>query len=179
MIVRFPTPTAGKIALVTAPRGVIQSLMVMIATLALRGEVIVVDGGNCLDGYALARALRERTSQVQEGLKQILLSRAFTCYQMVALLGALPAGDTPVIVLDILATFLDENVAFAKRQRLLENSIRLLQQISASAPVAIWARTHNPAHQEEQRLLRPLLESAHTIWELQSPVTPTYQPPLF
>jgi hypothetical protein len=56
-ITTFPIPKTGKISLVVAPKGVVGRLMSMLATLALRGRVIVVDGGNCFDGYALARAL--------------------------------------------------------------------------------------------------------------------------
>ncbi len=172
-------PKTGKISLVVAPRGVVQSLMTMLATLALRGRVIVVDGGNCFDGYALARALRRHTHQVQGALKQVWLSRAFTCYQMVAMLAELPIDGTPVIVLDMLATFLDENVNFTKRQRLLDNSLNLLRRISEGAPVAVWARSRSPDNQEAQQLLTPLLESAHDIWELQAQETPEHQLPLF
>lgn len=175
----FPMPKTGKISLVAAPRGVVQSLMSMLATLALRGRVTVIDGGNCFDGYALARALRQHTHQVQAALKQIWLSRAFTCYQMVAMLAELPLDSTPVIVLDMLATFLDENVNFTKRQRLLDNSLTLLRGISEHAPVAIWARTRTSASDEDQQLLTPLLETSYDIWELQTPETPVHQLPLF
>jgi len=153
--------------------------MSMLATLALRGHVLVVDGGNRFDGYALARTLRRRTPQVRTALKQILLSRAFTCYQMVAMLAELPADGTPVIILDMLSTFLDENVRLTKRQRLLEESVNLLRRISAGAPVAVWARTRSPDNREDQRLLTPLLEVAHDIWKLQAPEMPVHQLPLF
>jgi len=176
----FPMPRKGKISLVVAPRGVVQSLMSMLATLSQRGRVLVIDGGNCFDGYALARALRQQTHEVQPALKRIWLSRAFTCYQMVAMLAELPVDGTPVIILDMLATFLDENVNFAKRQRLLDNSLNLIRGISEGAPVAVWARTRSSsANHEDRQLLTPLLESAQDIWKLQAPQIPVHQPPLF
>jgi hypothetical protein len=175
----FPIPKAGKISLVVAPRGVVPSLMTMLSTLALRGRVIVVDGGNCFDGYALARALRRHTYQVKDTLKQVMLSRAFTCYQMTAMLAELPIDGTPVIVLDMLATFLDENVNLSKRQRLLENSLNLLRRISQGAPVAVWGRTRSTPTGEDQQFLAPLLETAQDIWELQAPEIPIHQLPLF
>lgn len=178
-ITAFPIPKTGKISLVVAPRGVVQSLMTLLAALALRGKVIVIDGGNCFDGYALARALRRQTQQFQAALKQVWLSRAFTCYQMVAMLSKLPLDGTPVIVLDILATFLDENVHFNKRQQLLDNSLGFLRHISEKAPVAIWAGVHAAASSEDQQLLIPVLECSHDIWELQTPKMPTHQLPLF
>ncbi len=156
-----------------------ESLMSMLAVLAQRGRVLVVDGGNCFDAYALARALRQRTPQVQAALNSVLLSRAFTCYQTVAMLADLPVDGTPVIVLDMLSTFLDENVRFAKRLRLLEESLNLLRSISQGAPVAVWARTRSSLNDENQQLLAPLLESAQDIWELQAPEIPTHQLRLF
>jgi hypothetical protein len=178
-IVVFPTPKTGKISLVVAPRTVLPSLMTMLASLALRDKVIVVDGGNCFDGYALARAIRRHTHHVEPTLKQILLSRTFTCYQMTALLAELPVDGTPIIILDMLSTFLDESVNFNKRQRLLESSLNLLRGISQKAPVAIWARSRTTPTGEDQQLLTPLLETAQDIWELQAPEIPTHQLPLF
>ena len=178
-ITTFPVPKAGKISLVVAPRAIVPSLMMMLAAMALRGRVIVVDGGNCFDGYALARALRRHTHQVQAALKQVWLSRAFTCYQMVAILAELSLDGTPVIVLDMLSTFLDENVNITKRQHLLESSLNLLRRISANAPVAIWGRVRSMPSGEDQQLLTPLLESAHDIWELETPEIPVHQLALF
>ena len=175
----LPTPKTGKISLVIAPRQVAPQMMTMLATLALRGRVVVVDGGNRFDGYALARELRRHTTQVQDALKRILLSRAFTCYQTMALLAKLPADGTPVVALDLLATFRDENVNWGKRQRLLESSLNLLKRISANAPVAVWACTHSPPLEEDPLLLTALLEIAHDIWKLQELETPTHQLPLF
>ena len=174
-------PKTGKISLVVAPRGVVQSLMSMMAELALRGRVIVIDGGNCFDAYTLARALRRRTHEIRSALNAVQLSRAFTCYQMTAMLAELPINGTPVIVLDMLSTFLDENVNFTKRQRLLDNSLNLLRRISEGAPVAVWARTQTAAvdNSEAAQLLTPLLETAHDIWELQAPEVPIHQLPLF
>ena len=178
-IITFPVPKTGKISLVVAPKTVIHSLMSMLATLALRGRVIVIDGGNCFDAYTLARALRRRTHEIRSALNAVQLSRAFTCYQMVAMLAELPVDGTPVIVLDMLATFLDENVNFTKRQRLLDSSLNLLRCISEGAPTAVWARAHPAAEGEYQQLLTPLLETAQDIWELQAAETPDHQLPLF
>jgi hypothetical protein len=178
-IIPFPMPKRGKISLVVAPRAVVPSLMSVLAILALRGKVIVIDGGNCFDGFALSRALRRQTHQVQFALKQVLLSRAFTCYQMTAMLAELPINGTPVIVLDILSTFLDENVHFSKRQRLLETNLSLLRRMSESAPVAVWARSRTTPGSEDQQLLTPLLEIAQDIWKLQAPEIPNHQLPLF
>ena len=126
----------------------------MLATLALRGR----GGGRGRRGTVStampwARELRRQTPRVQETLKRILLSRAFTCYQTMALLAKLPVDGTPVVVLDLLATFRDENVSWGKRRRLLDSSLNLLKRISAGAPVAVWACTHAPPLKEDPLLL--------------------------
>ena len=79
----------------------------------------------------------------------------------------------------MLSTFLDENVGLAKRQRLLGNSLALLRRISQGAPVAVWSRSRSTPNSDGQALLTPLLEAAHDIWELETPVLPEHQLPLF
>ena len=92
-------------------------LMEMTAELATKSQVTVVDGGNRFDGYGLARALRRRTSSIPDALQNVLLSRTFTCYQMAVLLENFAQGTLPIIVLDLLSTFLDENVRLQTRQQ--------------------------------------------------------------
>jgi hypothetical protein len=48
----------------------------------------------------------------------VRLSRAFTCYQMLALLAETPAGGPPTLVLDLLDTFYDESVPLHESRRL-------------------------------------------------------------
>lgn len=175
----FPMPKAGSIALLVAPKTISPSLMEMTATLALKGAVRVIDGGNRFDGYALARSLRQHTPQIQTALKQVWLSRTFTCYQMAAVLADLPRNGRPVIILDILSTFHDENISLTKRQRLLNSCLNHLNLISQRAPVAIWARPDSPPDANNHGFLTALLERAHDIWELESLPTPAHQLPLF
>ncbi len=175
----FPIPKPGSISLLVAPKTISQTLMEMTAALALKGTVLVIDGGNRFDGYGLARALRRRTAQIQAALKQVWLSRTFTCYQMAAVLADLPLNNMPIIILDMLSTFYDENIPLTKRQCLLNNSLNHLNQISQHAPVAIWARPDGTPNASSSDFLTALLERAHEIWELESLPPPAHQLPLF
>ena len=173
-ITTFPVPKAGKISLVVAPRAIVPSLMMMLAAMALRGRVIVVDGGNCFDGYALARALRRHTHQVQAALKQVWLSRAFTCYQMFALLSKTPADGLPTLAIDFLSTFYDDNVRLDESQRLLEACIPHLQRLSQSAPVIVSATPPAPLCAEKAALAGALQEAAGSAaWQFESLPVPT------
>ncbi len=175
----FPTPQTGKLSLLVASKSVTNSLMALTAHLALCGQVRIIDGGNRFEGYALARALRRQTADIHTALNRVWLSRAFTCYQMAAMLGKLPKDKTPLIVLDMLSTFLDENIGLPKRQRLLANCLTLLENISRSAPVAIWARQRSAAGKEDPVLLAALMNTAEDIWVLEKPPIPAQQLPLF
>ena len=175
----IPAPQPGKISLVVAPRGVAVKMMTMLATLALHGEVLAIDGGNRFDGYTLSRELRKRTVEVHSALNRISLSRIFTCYQMTATLEQLPPDGTPLVILDLLGTFFDENVAFSKRRRLLNGSLTQIQQIATRAPVALWVRTRSNPSDEDKKLLTLVLEIASDLWELQAPGITDYQLPLF
>ena len=175
----LPAPQRGKISLVVAPRAVSGKMMTMLATLALHGKVLVIDGGNRFDAYALSRELRLQTAEVYAALNRVILSRVFTCYQMTATLAQLPLDGTSVVILDLLGTFLDESVAFGKRRYLLTNSLGRLRRIADSAPVALWVRTRSTPTDEDQKLLPLVLEVASDLWELQAAEVPDYQLPLF
>ena len=122
--------------------------MFMLATLALHSSRVMVVERRVMffDGYALARELRRQTVHIYSVIDRVKLSRVFTCYQMPARLSQLPEDGTPVVVLDLLGTFFDENISIKKRRRLLYQSLGNLRKLGAVAPVAIWLR--NPIHSD-------------------------------
>ena len=81
-------------------------LLAAIANLAQGSPLIVLDCGRQYDPSIVARAARGRA----EIIDRIKIQRAFTCYEAVKLLEQIPAGKVPIIVLDFLSTFYDENV---------------------------------------------------------------------
>jgi hypothetical protein len=75
------------------------------------------------------------------------------------------APEEPLIVLDLLATFLDEDVALEDAQRLLTRSIACLHQLSLSAPVVISGRPLPPIANTRQVLLDQLAKNVDRVWE--------------
>jgi hypothetical protein len=73
----------------------------VIARLALRGPLSVMDGGNLFDPYRVARQVRRQTHELDSALERISLRRAFTCYQMAVLLAKAPAGAQPPLAGDV------------------------------------------------------------------------------
>lgn len=166
------TPLRG-IWLVLAPSAIgTRLLMNLAARLALEGPLRVLDGGNRFNAYQcsrdLARYLTAHPAQVDESqsglalpgtaaqevgrphtwkqaLERISLARAFTCYQMLTLLGETPPLlQRPTLALDLLATFYDESVRADEALHLLERCLGDLRRLSAQAPVVVSARPPRP-----------------------------------
>lgn len=133
-------PLKPCLALIIAPKAARNEMLTLTARLALNGHVCVLDGGNIFDAYAVARAIRFLTPQVELALARVSIQRAFTCYQMLTLLGETPPTPKPMFILDMLATFHDESVTLAERFRLLRVSVQQLQRLSQTGPVVVSVR---------------------------------------
>jgi hypothetical protein len=154
--------------LVLAPhRAQRQMMTVLTARLALTGRVRLVDAGNCFDGYGLARQLRQQTSYWQAALERVSVARAFTCYQVETLLTESVPDFSPVLVLNLLDTFYDENVRLPERLRLLEVSLSELRRLCRAASVAVSASL--PARGQPGELLEILAGAAGQVWSFEEP----------
>ena len=135
-----------------------QSVFELVARLALQGELEVVDGGNTFNAYHVVRTLRRQTTAYAQAMARIRLSRVFTCYQMATLLAELegqPRGGTPLLALDFLSTFADENVAVAERRRLLKTCLGHLRRMTSGGPVGVWVRARTCGARGNGGVYRP------------------------
>lgn len=173
-------PVPGDLLLVLAPHAGGAIMWELVGRLASRGALRLLDGGNRLDVYkcslAVGQALGGRTADLPAVLERIHLSRAFTCYQLVALLKDTPVEPVPTLVLDLLSTFYDENVSADESLRLLQECIAHLHRLTRLAPVAVSLRPGPPESRPE--LLNTMLEAASQIWTLE-PNIPKPPPRLF
>jgi len=110
-----------------------KQLLIAIAYLAHTTELLVLDCGRRFDSAIVARAAHGR----REIIDRVKIQRAFTCFEAVKLIEQLPNGKTPIVILDFLSTFHDENVKIQSRKFLLENSIRHFQRLSHGAGLAV------------------------------------------
>ena len=180
-------PLPGDLALVIAPQAGGPIMVDLIAHLACRGPLRILDGGNRFDAYgcnlAVARVLNSRTANLPAVLERIHLARAFTCYQMATLLKETLEQPTPTIALDLLSTFYDESVPAAESQRLLETCIAHLRRLNCVAPVAVSVRpgpsaSHLKADIDRPQLMETLLAAAGQVFTLE-PYIPSPPPRLF
>lgn len=154
-----------QLALIIAPKAAQTFMLDLAGRLSISGHVRVLDGGNQFNVYPVARTIRRYSYQVAEALKNITVARAFTCYQMVAMLEELQITSTPVLVLDILSTFYDEDVKLIESKRLLHICLANLDRLSKTAPVAVSARPPLAICQERLVLLETLRHATSHYWE--------------
>ncbi|HNX45248.1 MAG TPA: hypothetical protein PKK90_00895 [Anaerolineaceae bacterium] len=179
----FPVPLPAQIYLVVGQHALSEKMLQLIAALSLKQRLTVLDCGNRSNMYAVAKLIRPFTDDPVNVMNHIRLSRAFTCYQVLAMLEAVaanPPGE-PLVILDLLATFLDEDVKLKDSQHLLQRSIACLRRLSQAAPVVISIRPTPAITQERAILLEDLRANASVYWEEPLPLPAGYglQPALF
>lgn len=160
--------------LLILPRQKQNHLLVAIAYLAQSSPLIVFDCGRQFDSSVIARAAHGRT----EIIDRIKIQRAFICYEAVKLLEQTPIGKTPILILDFLSTFYDENVRMSTRKFLLENSLHHFQRLSREAGLAVSVYLP-PASADALYLFERLQSAAPQVLTYESPVNTTSQLRLF
>jgi len=174
----IPAIQSGQICVVIGPADLtLNAALEVVAHLAVRGPLMLIDGGNRLDLFRMARRIRRQTLRLDESLENIRLARAFTCYQMVALLEGAPAGPQPKVALGLLSTFYDESVALAESQRLLASCLHHLRRLSRLAPLLITSAPPRAEQAERESLLAQLEALADPLIVLEHP-RPVDQQPL-
>ncbi len=147
----------------------------MTARLALAGPVVVIDGGNSFNSFRIAYSIRRYTHELKPTLARIQIARAFTCYQVVALLAQTPATASPKLVLDILSNFYDEDVPVPECSRLLGESMNHIRRLSQLAPVVASAKPPRLEQPERMALFAQFRELSEDVFIFGEPQAP---PPL-
>lgn len=171
----FETPLPPKRFLAIGAHALSERMLQLVSALALRQSVTVLDCGNRSNMYAVARLIRPHTADPVSVMRNIRLSRAFTCYQVLAMIQATARHPMsgPLVLLDLLATFLDEDVKLKDSQRLLAHSLDLLTQLSHQVPVVISTRPIPSIAENRNILLEELKACADVCWEEPLPLPNT------
>ncbi|OGO24872.1 MAG: hypothetical protein A2Y54_04910 [Chloroflexi bacterium RBG_16_51_16] len=128
------------------------------------GSLTVLDCGRQFNATIIARAAHGRA----ELADRIRIQRAFMCDEVANLIRRTPLGRAPVLVLDLLNTFCDENVQIGRRRFLLEGCLRNLERLSAGPGLAV--SVHPPREGSDAIPLFERLRSA-------APEVLTYETP--
>jgi hypothetical protein len=107
---------------------------------ALQEEVRVIVGANRISFDRLLLMLGEQAGSAYEILDRIQVSRAEICYQMFDVLTSLPIDPTPLVIIDMLESFYEEELTPDEVTLLLQNCLDRIYQLSQEAPILISAR---------------------------------------
>lgn len=131
------SPAPGRIAGFFGPGAHRLALRAVARPLLAGHAVVVVDGGNLFDPYEVSRAERALGGSGREALGRLLVSRAFTCHQLEALLARrlAPAigrcGARLVLVLGLAESFADADVPYREACRVFHGCLRALRRTAA------------------------------------------------
>lgn len=107
--------------------------------LGILGPLHIILGGNRYTLDYLPVLLGRRVIDIYTILNQIKVSRAETCYQMLDALKKTPAGNTPLIVMELLSSFYDENLSNEEVTGVLNSCVAALIRLSKNTPIIITA----------------------------------------
>jgi hypothetical protein len=156
--------------LMILPRPNTDNLLAAMAHLAEHIPVTVLDCGRQFDSSVIARAAHGR----KEIIDRIKIQRAFICTEAVKLIEQLPTRNTPVVILDFLSTFYDENVKIAMRKFLLERSLQHFQRLSRGAGLVVMVHPP-PASSDPLYLFHRLQSCASQVSRYETPASDSRQ----
>lgn len=140
-------------------------------------DVIVLDGANRFDPYAVSSYARRASISPEEILKRIRVARAFTCYQMATLMGEklfsvlgaireMPLQRIRVIVLGPLATFQDEDVPEREVQPLFEKALHTVERMAAEGVTFFLFQSSVSHHSKRAFLMKRLFQFSDLVWRI-------------
>lgn len=129
-----------RLTLVVTERYERQHITELMAALCLRGPLYVLAGSDWLPSYGLTRLIRHRTHEVRQTLKHVRMARAFTCCQLLDLIANIRPDDEPLLILDFLNTFQDDDIPLPVRFRVLRQCCGHLQRLAFRKPVIIFVQ---------------------------------------
>jgi len=172
----LPVLQPNKMIALCAPSAAREHIATLTAELALCGPVAILDGGNRFAAYQTLRMVRMRTADVTVTANRILVRRAFTCHQMLTLLESTPSLPQPYIILDLLASFYDENVPTEQVSWLLDQCLIQLDRLRMKAPLVLALA---PPHAERLFLFERVCSRSEQVINIEPSSPVMTQPVLF
>ncbi len=141
-------------------------------------DVIVLDGANRFDPYRVSSFARKASIPPVRLLKRIRIARAFTCYQMATLIrerlvsSLEQAEETTrqekswVILLGLVAPFLDEDVSEREARPLFERSLKKIEEVAAGGIPFLLFEPSTVPDPKRAYLMRRLFQFSDLIWRI-------------
>jgi len=183
LVQQFHAAPPGKLYMLHGSERVFRLSLAAAAQALVTGvPMTVVDGANRFDAYFVAEFARRFTSAgagrritPEELLERIFVSRAFTCYQMEALItDRLPAflalSHSPVaIIFGLLDTFYDDQAPLFEVRNSLRRIVTVLQRLKREGTsvllASVTARTVPPERRALQGALQTSMDKVYMVEE--------------
>ena len=136
----------------------------LIAGLILQGPLFVVSGNEWLPSFSLPHIIRRRTTDVKAILNHLYGVRASTCYRLYDSLANLPSNGEPVLVMDFLHTFYDDDIPLRTRLFRLRECCRELKRLAFYRPVIVMTQEKEGGEYEKfMPALQPIADKMFTL----------------
>jgi hypothetical protein len=157
-LLQFGTDLTQKrgLNLILTPDRAHQAKTQLIAHLILTTPLFVISGDEWLPAFSLPRLIRQQTTQVKQVLSRLTTARASTCYRLLDSLSSIAPAGEPILILEFLHTFYDDDISLHTRLFKLRDCCRELKWLSLHRPVLVMTRT---AQNEDFEKFRPALDS--------------------
>jgi hypothetical protein len=150
------------------------SLTMAAHAMATGSSVAVVDGCNQFNVHLISRFARERKMNPDKLLRQIFISRGFTCYQMEqAVTNRLPAFLSTIhsrtaMIFGLLDTFFDEQASLREVQQILQRVLVALHTMKMNGiSVLVVCHAYNVLPEERNRLFTTLKTGMDRVYRLE------------
>lgn len=128
----------GQLLLIKTVDGAKESILELITQWILRDTFYLIAAGEWLpDHDDLRYSVYKYTSAFDEVLDRLILSRPFTCLQLLDLLIEAERQNKPVLILDFLHLFYDQDVDLSLRYSTLGQCCRHTKRLSFSKSVVL------------------------------------------
>jgi hypothetical protein len=118
----------------------------------LMGKTFFIDGGNSFDIYLFTSIVREHGLNFEEALNNLIISRAFTPYELQQLIckdsrGVFEAHHPKLVVISDVFQLFNEDVEVYEARRIIERIADTVKRISRQEQVPIVMTSPGPARQ--------------------------------
>ncbi|HEX9388899.1 MAG TPA: hypothetical protein VF918_21415 [Anaerolineales bacterium] len=149
----------------------------LIANLILNGPLFVVSGDEWLPSFILPRILRGYTTDIKAITSRLRIVRASTCYRLFDSLAASDSKGEPILIMDFLHTFYDEDILLRTRLFKLRECCRELMRLAFYRPVIVM--TQQREAEEYEKFIPALSPFAEKTLTLETEIEQVKQPALF
>jgi hypothetical protein len=112
----------------------------LIANVILSSPLFVIAGSEWLPAFRLPRLVRKKTLQVKSALSHLYTVRASTCYRLLDSLANAASMGEPVLILDFLHTFYDEDIPYSVRSYKLRKCYDEINRLAFYRPVIVMTQ---------------------------------------